>query len=393
MYLVEQGYPNGNLTTSASMNSSNLKSSTANSTSLSNSSNGKSPVNGNHSQLGTLSSVSHGEPDIEQINSFHCDTDCLLSMNQQQINSYQANSYIAYDKPVNKMKSSQELANEKSLVGQPMLNTSQHLIGKLDEQADLSNKNSLLNYDYGDNKFDNIFYSSWNSTESINNLEPYSEQLEMSNNEMDYFMLGSRPNRTDESDPLEPHHLTLNASCAHSDEALSLARSSRSKMLANKKSSNLTASESQQLAELLTLNDLNTTHSMDNCIQLDSSRISQFDQARFGWQNKSMFEWSSQELADFLTYVALQYSYPAEDLRAYFLCYSPIQLANMDKEQMSCINGKYGPTLHQAIYQFKTEFSNSFCKQSSFFLPLLLTASGDRRSLNKPAELTSLLFR
>lgn len=380
MYLVEQNYPqNGNLTTSASMNTSNLKNGlTPNSTNpnLSNSSNGKSLVNCNPQQLtlgildSPLSSISSCESGIEQINGFNCDSDCLLNMNQPQINNYQTNSYIAYDKLTNKMKSGQELANE-TKSNQPMLNTGHHLIGKTDEQADLSNnKNSLLNYDYVDNKFD-IFYSSWNSNESINNLEPYSDQLDISNNEMDYFMLGSRPNRTDENDPLESHHhLTLNASSVHNDEQLGLARSNRSKvMMADKKSSNLTASESQQLAELLTLNDLNTNNSLDNCIQLEPSRISQFDQTRSSWQNKSIFEWNSQELVDFLTYVALQYSYPVEDLRAYFFCYNPIQLANMDKEQMCCINSKYGPTLHQAIYQFKSEFANSFCKH---FICLIL---------------------
>ena len=371
MYLVEQNYQNGDLTTSASMNKSNLK--IGNLTNLSNSlnsSNSKSQTNGGHLTLCTLdsplSSISSFESGIEQINGFNCESDCLLNMNQPPINSYQVNSYIAYDKPA-KMKSSQEIAHEKT--HQPMLNASHHLMGKLDEQTDLSNKNSLLNYDYVDNKFDNIFYSSWNSNESINNLSPnlaYSEQLEISNNEMDYFMLGSRSNRTDDGDQLESHHLTLNASSVH-NEQLELARSNRSKMLADKKSSHLTASESQQLAELLTLNDLNTTNSMDNCIQLESSRISQFDQTRSSWQNKSIFEWNNQELVDFLTYVALQYSYPVEDLRAYFICYNPIQLANMDKEQMSCINSKYGPTLHQAIYQFKTDFSNSFCKHIFLF--------------------------
>lgn len=367
MYLVEQTYQNSN--TSASMNTSNLKSGSTNGSNLSNSSNGKS----SHPQLtqGTLdsplSSISSCESSIEQMHSFNCEADCLLSMNQPQINSYQANSYIAYDKP--KMKSNQELANEKSLAGQQMLNTSQHSVGKLEEHIDLSSKQqSLLSYDYVDNKFvDNIFYSSWNSSESINNLA-YSEQMELTNNEMDYFMLNSRSNRPDDSDPLaDSHHLTLNSSSVHNDDQLALSRpTNRNKqnMQEKKSASNLTASESQQLAELLTLNDLNTTNSLDNCIQLEPSRHNDFDQTRSSWQHRSIFEWSGQELVEFLTYVALQYSYPVDDLRASFLCYNPTQLATMDKEQMSCINSKYGPTLHQAIYQFKTEFSNSFCKCS-----------------------------
>lgn len=380
MYLVEQNYSN----TSASMNSSTsiLKSSSSNGSSdnsnlSNNSSNGKSPTNGSHQPLTTqslgtldspLSSISSCESSIEQMHGFNCESDCLLSMNQQ-IHNYQANSYITFDKPSNKMKSNQELASEKSFANQPMLNASQHSIVKLDEHIDLSNKNqSLLSYDYADNKFvDNVFYSSWNSNESINSLNnlAYSEQLELTNNEMDYFIpLNSRSNRPDENDPLaDSHHLTLNSSSVHNDEQLCLSRPNRNKTMQEKKSSsNLTASESQQLAELLTLNDLNTTNSLDNCIQLEPSRISEFDQTRSNWQNRSIFEWSTQELIEFLTYVALQYSYPVDDLRAYFLPYNPIQLANMDKEQMTCINSKYGPTLHQAIYQFKTEFSNSFCK-------------------------------
>lgn len=354
MYLLESTYPNqtnqtNSLTTSASMNSTNGPSS-----------NNKNLINNNlvqsfstlNSPLSSqsISSCESGNSPSLTNNGFNCESDCLLSANQQ-MNNYQPNSYITNysgDKLNDKMKNSHTSTNDKSNLVNTSLNAS-------------TIHNNLINYDYIDNKFDNLFYSSWTgSSESINNLA-YTEPLD-GGNDIDYFILNSRSAKSDEQ-TIESH-LNLNSSSMHGDDQLNLNRPDKDGLSkhvqSDKKTNLLTASESQQLAELLTLNDLNPT-SLDCIHQPESNRP--FEQlARPNWQTKSIFDWSTQELTEFIYSISTQYSYPIDDLRAYFLCYNPVQLANMDKEQMCCINSKYGSTVYQAINQLKIEFNNSFCK-------------------------------
>lgn len=296
---------------------------------------------------------------------FNCETDCLLTINQQS-NNYPPNSFIT-NYSTDKMKN-HHLSTSSSIDLNVNIEKS---------NPSISNNNNLLNYDYVDNKFDNLFYSNWtDSSESINNLT-YNEQIE-NGNEMDYFILNST-NRTnlfkiDENNQTIESNLNLNSSASDDHQHDNLDRNKNSikdhhHLNDAKKTNLLTASESQQLAELLTLNDdLNATNSLENCIQLKPTnrqidqQHQQFDQQRSNWQTKSIFDWTNQELTEFLYMIAIQNSYPIDDLRAYFICYSPAVLANMNKDQMCCINNKYGSTVYQAISQFKIDFNNSFCK-------------------------------
>ena len=213
MYLVESSYSNSNLTSAS--NNLNL-------------SNSKNLVNNHHLQTFNAIDSQHscktnGIESSQQLASsnFNCESDCLLAMNQQQMNYQHQPSYIYSNDKLNcKLKSSQnsiELISDKLTTmnqQQPMLNS---LITR-ETDPDLNtnkmtNNNNLLSYDYVDNKFDNLFYSSsWNSNESINNLT-YTEPLDTST-EIDYFMLtNSRSNKQDDNDhqTIEPQ-LTLNSS-------------------------------------------------------------------------------------------------------------------------------------------------------------------------------------
>lgn len=343
MYLVEQPYINHNSNHNKNLVNSNNQQFMNNNNTL------DSPLSSQSISSCELANIEQNlSPSCNNLQmtnrNYNCDTDCLLiNVNQQQqLNNYQSNSFInsySDEKSNCKLKTSQ-LSNNKTL--------NQNIVNDPDLQS---------NYDYTDNKFDkfdNLFC--WNSNESINNLAGYSDQLD-TNADCDYFLL-NRSNIKHELNQIEPD---LNLVSMHNDQQGNLNRSNlvnKVNKQVDKKSNLLTASESQQLADILTLNDLNSTP-LESSMQLESN---QYEQTRSTWQQRSIFEWSTQDQTDFLYSIALQYSYPVEDLRAYFLCYSPIQLANMDKEQMCCINSKYGSTIYQAINLFKSDFSNSFCK-------------------------------